>query len=78
MEDLQIRTSETELPGGRLLRVSSVESPRREGRSVVLERLPGSAGARSIMEPNPGERLVVSADVVGELVELLEEVSDGE
>lgn len=73
MNKLDLRTSEVDLPSGEVLRVSDVERPR-GGRCVVLERMPGSSGARSLLEPGTGERLVVSADVVPKLIELLEEV----
>lgn len=78
MTELKIRTESTELAGGRLLRVSAVVGPKGESRTVVVERLPGSAGARSLIEPSTGDRLTLDADELPTLLELLEEVSDGE
>lgn len=74
MTELSIRTESTELPGGRLLRVSAVERPKGDGRTIVVERLPGSAGARSLMEPANGDRLTLDADELPMLVEMLEAV----
>lgn len=78
MEELQVRTSETELPSGQVLRVSRVENPRDAGETVVIEKLVGSHAARSLMEPSNGARLVVSANEVPELMELLEELETDE
>lgn len=71
--ELTVRTEERESPSGELLRVSDVERPG-GGRSVVIERLPGSLGGRSLLEPGTGERLVLGADALPDLMELLEEV----
>lgn len=74
MTELTVRTTETELPGGRVLRVSRVENPGDAGETVVVERLPGSAGARSLMEPADGDRLTLDADALLELLDLLREI----
>lgn len=72
--ELTVRTEELELPGGRVLRVSSVENPRGDGRTVVMEKLVGSSAARNLMGPSDGDRLTLAAEVVPELMELLEAV----
>lgn len=76
MTELSIRTESTELAGGRLLRVSSVEQPKGDGRTIVVERLPGSAGARSLMEPSNGDRLTIDSSELPTLMELLREVGE--
>lgn len=75
VNELTMRTDEVDLPSGEVLRVSDVERPR-GGRCVVMERMPGSHRARSLLEPGTGERLVVSAAVLPKLIELLEEVGE--
>lgn len=72
--ELQVTTEQVELDGGRVLRVSRVENLR-GGETVVVEKLVGSYAARSLMEPSNGSRIVVSADDVPELRELLDEVT---
>lgn len=76
MEELTVRTEETGSAGGRILRASHVQRPRDSGATVVLERLPGSAGARSLLEPSTGERLTVDADALPELLDLLGALGD--
>lgn len=75
MPELTVHTEETELPGGRVLRVSRVERPRGSGESIVVERLVDSSAARSLMEPSDGDRLTLDADALSDLMELLEEVT---
>lgn len=78
MPELSVRTERLELDGGQVLRVSLVDRPQGRGRDLVLERLPGSAGARSLMEPSTGDRLVVSDEIADDLVELVREVRAGD
>lgn len=75
MPELTVRTEEVELPGGRILRVSSVEDPHTDGRRLVLERLVGSTAARSLVEPADGDRLVITEEAVSDLLRLVEEVT---
>lgn len=75
VDERDVQTVETELAGGQILRVSSV-SRRRGGRTLVLEKLPGSVTARSLVDPPDGPRLVLDMRDAPHLRELLDEVTN--